>query len=108
MFTLTMTVMLTTIVYHATHNTWVRALDVSTLWIIGFTGLAQCINGIVMKGVNIYFVIVLIIIVIVNIINIIPACHEKPGLIKLHWHVTIHLLASVSLSLLTLGWNYTA
>ena len=93
----------TTVVYHATHSSRLRAADVFMVWLTGITGLIQCVAAIVRNGPNIYLILVLLGIASVNAINLCPGFQDRNGCIALQWHLAVHALTTVSLTCLALG-----
>ena len=98
----------TTLVYHATHNPWMRAADVLVLWTTGAVGLVQCVVCMVVDGPNAMLAIAILLLAIINAINHLPVCLDESGRIELRWHVAVHVLTTAALSLVALGWEHCA
>jgi hypothetical protein len=103
MAALTASLTATTIAYHATHNPRIRALDIVALWATILVGTAQALHSVAMNGPNAYLGLGLLCIVPINAINVSSFAHDEPGLISLPWHLMLHMLCTVSLSLLAIG-----
>ena len=98
---------ITTILYHYTHDSRIRAVDVFAGWLNGCFGLAQCLMGIVLDGPNIYLALVLLGIALSNVINMSSYFLDKNGCFALHWHAALHFLTAQSLTCLALGMTKT-
>ena len=95
----------TTVVYHSTHDSRLRAIDVSMVWLNGFTGLVQCLVGMARHGPNVYLVLVLLGVAALNTINLGARFEDRNGCIALQWHLAVHALTTLSLTCLALGWG---
>ena len=100
--------LITSVLYHSTHRPWLRALDISVLWVLALSGSWVCFAGLVTGGANAYLVAVAVEILTINLINS-PRMGKRthyshdPLMIRLEFHALLHMLTCTALSFLALG-----
>ncbi|MDC0525984.1 hypothetical protein OAO87_03200 [bacterium] len=102
---------LTSVAYHATHSPKVRAADVLLLWLVGVTGFTQCVAYTVLRGPELGWSLCLL--CLLGLVGIVSSdrcyvgerCANK--IIKLPWHVLVHVLTGLGILALALG-NHTS
>ena len=98
---------ITSIAYHATHSSTIRAADVLLLWVVGLTGTVQAMSGVMQHGAYVGWVLALLCIFSLGVVCVSPACHVDRdmefSMITLPWHLAVHAIASAGLYLLAVG-----
>jgi hypothetical protein len=95
------------ILYHATHNSAVRALDVLLVFVIGTVSTAQVLAIIATEALPLVhpFRFALATIAMLVAIESCPSLFWDGGAIKLEWHVGVHLLTTAGLTLVAAGYG---
>ena len=95
------------ILYHATHNSAVRALDVLLVFVIGTVSTAQVMAIVATEALPLVhpFRFALATIAMLVAIESCPSLFWDGGAIKLEWHVGVHLLTSAGLTLVAAGYG---
>ena len=98
---------MTSLVYHFTHNPWARACDVSTILATALTGLGAADVNLVLHGMNFYLIAAHAVLAFIVMISYNPKFHfinvDGDGVIKLPWHIIMHLLTMTTLTLIAFG-----
>lgn len=109
----TLVLFVTSTIYHSIHKSWIRALDVIMVHIVGGgAALYASIKTIMSPSSTtpLPFCVALISFIAINIINLCPRWsheHAPCGLvIKLPYHACVHMLTAVVLTSLAIGFHF--
>lgn len=103
---------ITSTIYHTIHKSWIRAIDVILLNLIGGgTGAYIIINTIIQPSgtTPLIFCITITCYIILNFINFAPCCsYEAPcgSVIYLQYHAFVHIMSSILLSIVAVGFDF--
>ena len=111
---LTLNLTATSLWYHSTHAPRARACDVSTILATAAIGLGTADASLVASGIDaagVYFLAAHGILAFVIVVSYHSAFHfvnvKGDGVIRLPWHVAMHLLTAATLLLIALGIRHT-
>ena len=104
---LVLTLMFTSLVYHATHIPLARACDVFIILVTTLTAFIITNISLIMNKMNVYFVISNIALISICIISYNSKFHfinaNNDGIIKIQYHIIMHILAAFAMTLIPLG-----
>lgn len=99
----------TSVVYHATHLSRVRASDILLLWSTGIFGVAHAVRGIWARGAVPGFIVGLLGVFSLCVIFVSPRFKVDIGegktMIPVQWHALVHIIAALSFQCLASGFG---
>ncbi len=97
---------MSSIIYHVTHEPYVRAVDVFMLYAVGTLGLTEALINSINHGPNFGWIAGPLCVFVLVIILIWSIFHEKRqgiNVIKLPWHFMLHFFGGAGLYFLAMG-----